>query len=32
MRLESYEDALDGIGFDDEAGRMNLWETLNNPV
>ena len=24
MRLESYEDALDGIGFDDEAGRMGL--------
>ena len=24
MRLESYEDALDGIGFDEDAGRMNL--------
>ena len=28
MRLESYEDALDGIGFDDEAGRMNLDEQI----
>ena len=24
MRLESYEDALDGIGFDENAGRMDL--------
>ena len=24
IRLESYEDALDGIAFDDEAGRLNL--------
>ena len=24
MRLESYEDALDGIGFDEDAGRLNL--------
>ena len=24
IRLESYEDALDGIGFDEDAGRMNL--------
>ena len=23
MRLESYEDALDGIGFDEDAGRLN---------
>ena len=29
MRLESYEDALDGIGFDDEAGRMNLEDTID---
>ena len=24
MRLESYEDALDGIGFDEDVGRLNL--------
>ncbi len=24
VRLESYEDALDGIGFDEDAGRLNL--------
>lgn len=24
MRMESYEDALDGIGFDEDAGRLNL--------
>ena len=24
MRLESYEDSLDGIGFDEDAGRMDL--------
>ena len=29
MRLESYEDALDGIGFDEEAGRLNLEEGID---
>ena len=24
IRLESYEDALDGIGFDEDAGRLKL--------
>ena len=28
-RLESYEDALDGIGFDDEAGRLRLEESID---
>ena len=28
MRLESYEDALDGIGFDEDAARMNLEEQI----
>ena len=29
MRLESYEDALDGIGFDEDAGRLNLQESID---
>ena len=29
MRLESYEDALDGIGFDEEAGRLALDERID---
>ena len=29
MRLESYEDALDGIGFDDEAGQLRLEESID---
>ena len=29
MRLESYEDALDGIGFDEDAGRLNLEESID---
>ena len=29
IRLESYEDALDGIGFDEEAGRLNLEERID---
>ena len=29
VRLESYEDALDGIRFDDEAGRLNLDERID---
>ena len=28
MRIESYEDALDGIEFDEQAGRMNLEERI----
>ena len=29
MRLESYEDALDGIGFDEEAGQLRLEESID---
>ncbi len=29
MRLESYEDALDSIGFDEEAGRLNLEDRID---
>ena len=29
LRLESYEDALDGIGFDDEAGQLRLEESID---
>ena len=29
MRLESYEDTLDGIGFDEDAGRLNLEERID---
>ena len=29
MRLESYEDALDGIGFDEDAGRLDLDERID---
>ena len=29
MRLESYEDALDGIGFDEDAGRLGLDERID---
>ena len=29
MRLESYEDALDGIGFDEDAGRLNLEDSID---
>ena len=29
MRLESYEDALDSIGFDEEAGRLNLEDSID---
>ena len=29
MRLESYEDALDGIGFDEDAGRLNLEDGID---
>ena len=29
IRLESYEDALDGIGFDEDAGRLNLEESID---
>ena len=29
MRLESYEDALDGIGFDEDAGSLNLEESMD---
>ena len=29
MRLESYEDTLDSIGFDEEAGRLNLEERID---
>ena len=30
MRVESYEDALDGIEFDEAAGRMNLEDRLGD--
>ena len=29
MRLESYEDALDGIGFDEDAGRLDLDQRID---
>ena len=29
MRLESYEDALDGIGFDEEAGQLDLEDRID---
>ena len=29
MRMESYEDALDGIGFDEDAGRLNLEDSID---
>ena len=29
LRLESYEDALDSIGFDEDAGRLNLEESMD---
>ena len=29
LRLESYEDALDGIRFDDEAGQLRLEESID---
>ena len=29
VRLESYEDALDGIGFEEEAGRLNLQDSID---
>ena len=29
IRLESYEDALDGIGFDEEAGRLDLDQRID---
>ena len=29
MRMESYEDALDSIGFDEDAGRLNLEDSID---